>query len=219
MPSARLIVASIAVVLAMLPTLVPMDASAAPVAGKWGLGVDTGDLLGSEAEGTILLGRSERTAWLLFVSVGGVRTESDREQVYVIPDTTFTASEDGSGYSVTLGPGLRRYVRQSGRVAAYLDGFTRFGRQRSTYDRTSGTLRQDGERTVWSVGGGFALGVEYFFERWPVSLAAHTNFLNFTYRWDKDEITEPDGDLSRRSFEGFDLSGGVGPRLQVRVYF
>ncbi|HEU4334380.1 MAG TPA: hypothetical protein VFT32_07795 [Candidatus Eisenbacteria bacterium] len=221
MPSPRLVVVSfaLAVAFALLPTLVPTAALAAPVAGKWGLGVDTGELLGSSAEGTILLGRSDRTAWLLFVSVSGARNEVDQEYDFAAPDTFFTARDEVSGYSVTVGPGLRRYVRQSGRVSAYLDGFTRFGRSRNTSDRSSGTLREEIERASWSAGGGFALGVEYFFERWPVSLAAHTSFLNLTYRWNEEEFSREDGDAAKRSSESLDVSGGVGPRVQVRVYF
>lgn len=219
MPSARLVVASFALTFALLPNLAPTAAHAAPVEGKWGLGVDTGDLLDSAAEGTLLLGRSERTAWLLFMSVNAARGESDSEYEYVIPDTVFTSNDEASGYGVTLGPGLRRYVRQSGRVSAYLDGFTRFGRGRNTYERSTGTMRQEGTRTTWTAGGGFALGVEYFFERWPVSLAAHTNFLSFTYRWDEEVQSRESGDEARRTSEGFDISGGVGPRVQVRVYF
>ena len=66
--------------------------------------------------------------------------------------------------------------------------------------------------------GGFAIGAEYFFEKWPVSLAAHANLVTARYT---HRVQKQHSSYSRDESvdDSFSMSEGLGPQLQVRVYF
>jgi hypothetical protein len=210
------------VALVALSLATPPSLGAAPVAGKWGLGVDTGDLLDSSAEGTILRGRSERTAWLVLVALSVSDRDQRDEATYIIPDTLVVRSNASDYYSFAIGPGVRRYFHPNGRATGYFDvtGQVLRARRTSTGEASPQAYKQ--VNSTWGGEVGLALGFEYFFERWPVSLAAHTRVLSVRYTTSKEtsSTTGPfPGPNIDRDYDEFSTSGGVGPRLQIRVYF
>lgn len=72
---------------------------AAPIKGKFGLGVDTGELLSSSAEGALILGKSDRRAWLWVITANGSANSGSQLIDYYYPDTLFTRDVDNSGFS------------------------------------------------------------------------------------------------------------------------
>lgn len=147
-------------------------ASATEIAGKWGLGVGTGSVLGSPAEVSLIRGRSASTAWILDVRIDQYTSKVAPTE----PDTInfgypLVAGNAVFQYvSVLLGPRLRHYTRPDASLSPYFDLFV------SATDRTQ-SFSQDtysGKETRLGGQAGVDFGVEYFFSKWPVALAAHT---------------------------------------------
>jgi hypothetical protein len=201
--------------------IVPRPLSAAPVAGKIGLGVDTGDLLDSVAEGTLIVGKSERTAWLLLVRASASNTDSNDDVVGYGPDTLFTRDRYYDFYSIEVGPGLRRYVRSSGALTGYVDGTAELVRSRGKTRESNyyGPFAYESTLSSWGGVLGMALGVEYFFDRWPVSIAAHTQLWSVAYTSSKRASgVKLEGDVAGTR-DDWKVRVGLGPRIQVRAYF
>jgi hypothetical protein len=203
----------LAVVLAVIWCLLSRSCPATEVAGKWGIGVGTGDLIGSKPELSLLRGRSASTVWALDVSVNDYTVNEDVPDFYYPPggDNERTSAN----VSWVVGPRLRKYWRAEETFSPYWDVYLR---------AVGGMLRQSspgGSESLFRAGGegGVALGAEYFFRRWPVSLAAHSTVASL--RMEQQRIdTNPLGLAAYRRISRF-WSGRVelSPQLQVRVYF
>jgi len=194
-------------------------AGAVPIQGKLGLGVDTGDLISSEAEAALIWGRSESTAWLFLINVRGAVSDADIIRDYAVPDTTVASGDGYDSFYLSAGPGLRKFVRPSATFAPYFDVTLRGIRSVATDQADGGsTYSTGGRHTVWAVESGLAIGAEYFFEKWPVSLAAHADLVTVQYRHRFTRYTSSSQRLQAEE-NAFSASGGLGPRLQVRVYF
>jgi len=197
----------------------PHSAGAVPIDGKHGFGIEVGDLLSTRAEGALLYGKSDRTAWMLLINVSETAGSTDASLEYVTPDTLFTFSENRDGFSVSMGPGIRKFLRPAEHFSPYFDATLRGIRAVFTDNSSDSSPNSRGGRSSeWGVEGGFAIGAEYFFERWPVSLAAHANLVTARYSRRVQQRTRT-GAREIREEETFTISGGLGPRLQVRVYF
>ncbi|MEK7347254.1 MAG: hypothetical protein AABZ94_00120, partial [Candidatus Eisenbacteria bacterium] len=197
----------------------PSTAHAVPIDGKYGLGIDTGDLLSTNAEAALIYGKSEKTAWLLLVNASGSVGDTDISRDLTLPDTLITDSRGRDGFSISIGPGIRKFVRSTEHFSPYFDVTLRAIRSVSTESSGGSAPYFSGyRRSEWGVEGGLAIGAEYFFEKWPVSLAAHANIITARYlrRIEKYTSTRSRDELVDDSFSA---SEGLGPRLQVRVYF
>ncbi len=202
-----------------VPAALPRDAAAVPIDGKYGLGIDTGDLLSTNAEAALIYGKSEKTAWLFLVNASGSVGDTDISRDLTLPDTLITDSRGRDGFSISIGPGIRKFVRSTEHFSPYFDVTLRAIRSVSTESSGGSAPYFSGyRRSEWGVEGGFAIGAEYFFEKWPVSLAAHANIITARYsrRIEKYTSTRSRDELVDDSFSA---SEGLGPRLQVRVYF
>lgn len=197
----------------------PNAADAVPIDGKYGLGIDAGDLLSTGAEAALIYGRSEKTAWLLLINASGSFGDTDISRYYATPDTLIEETRGRDGFSISLGPGVRKFIRSTEHFSPYFD--LKLQGIRSVYmeDRSDGSSDSRGYRsTEWGVEGGLAIGAEYFFEKWPVSLAAHANLVTARYthrvqKYSASNFREESVD------DSFSMSEGLGPQLQVRVYF
>jgi hypothetical protein len=209
---------SVAVLLALTTLALSTSTSGAvPIDGKYGLGLDTGDLLSTNAEGALLWGKSDRTAWLLLVDVNGSTESTDHLRDLTMPDTLITGSDDFDAFFVSMGPGLRKFVRADEHFSPYFDITLRGIRSVATQSSTNGDSR-GARSSSWGVEGGLAIGAEYFFTKWPVSLAAHADLLTAGYSHRVQKYTAA-GYRDTREQDDYTISGGLGPHLQVRVYF
>jgi hypothetical protein len=174
-------------------------AGAIDIKGKWGLGVGTGDFLGSGAEASLIRGKTERTAWILdldlYQSYSELRT-----------DSTGRIFDRDAETRLTLGPRIRRYSRPQAKLSPYVDGFFHL--------RGSGSNNLYGGR--YNAGGelGFAGGAEYF-TPWHFGLAAHTGILSVAVEriWDGQR-----GQVIAHGWRVWSIIG-ISPRVQLRVYF
>ncbi|MEK7314841.1 MAG: hypothetical protein AAB011_01570 [Candidatus Eisenbacteria bacterium] len=197
----------------------PQTANAVPIDGKYGLGIDAGDLLSTGAEAALIYGRSEKTAWLLLINASGSFGDTDFSRDYATPDTLIEETRGYDGFSISLGPGVRKFIRSTEHFSPYFDLKLQGIRSVYTEDRSDGSPDSRGYRgSEWGVEGGFAIGAEYFFEKWPVSLAAHANLVTARY---SHRVQKQYSSYSRNESvdDSFSMSEGLGPRLQVRVYF
>ena len=211
--------AALLVLLLLTAFAAPPLARAVPIDGKFGLGIDTGDLLSSGPEAALIYGKNEGMAWLFLVTVNGSVGSGDLIRDLSLPDTLIIDSQNRDGFSVSMGPGIRKFIRSKENFSPYFDVTIRGIRGVTTENSTIYTPTPQGRRfTEWAAEAGLAIGAEYFFERWPVSLAAHASLL--TTRYSRRTQTHT-GSFGRESFvdDSFSVTGGIGPRLQVRVYF
>jgi hypothetical protein len=183
------------------PTI-KLPAEGINIKGKWGLGVGTGDFLGSKADFWVIRGKTTRTALLLYVRTSQSYTESWDSQ----------SSEITRSIGVTLGPGFRRYTRPREKLSPYWDVNFTFGgsRMSSSGDRPAYSYKY----LTKSANAGVDLsgGVEYFFP-WHFSLAAHTSLCqaDLSHTWSDDQR------YNNGWMESLVLQ--VNPTLHLRVYF
>ena len=197
----------------------PNSADAVPIDGKYGLGIDAGDLLSTGAEAALIYGRSEKTAWLILINASGSFGDTDISRDYATLDTLIVGTRGRDGFSVSLGPGVRKFIRSTEHFSPYFDLKLQGIRSVYTGDRSDGSPDSEGyRRTEWGVEGGFAIGAEYFFEKWPVSLAAHANLVTARYSHRVEKYYSSDSRIESVD-DSFSMSEGLGPQLQVRVYF
>jgi len=198
-------------VLAACPGL----AGATEIEGKWGLGVEVGNLFSSSPETSLIRGRSARTAWVLDMSASARRDDRDLEQHDTLPDTTFTRSLTENYYSIDAGPRLRRFLRPESSFSPYWDVFAHavgYSNRQSYSDGYSNRSTEIGGRA------GVAFGAEYFLSKWPVSVAAHTEFATFSGRHTSTRASSGAA-FSKTSGTVFSGNVGIRPIVQVRVYF
>ena len=190
------------------------------IRGKWGLGVSVGELISSRAETSLLRGVSERTAWLADLSISQSMDDLDRTATYVAGpvDTTIYRSYRFDGFTVSVGPRLRRFTNPTGPLSPYFDLYVHF------VDSSNHATETGGSASDTQVGGeaGAGLGVEYFLTRWPVSVAAHSDVV----RYRMFRHTRKSNYGSPASSQVIEETGTTGygslllsPALQIRVYF
>ena len=189
-------------------------APATEIAGKWGIGVGTGSLIGSRPEASIIRGTSARTAWILDMSINQNSQDTSDRYVYELLDTLVTREQDGDFWQINGGPRLRRFLRPAEAFSPYIDIFGRL-----VYD-VAVSSRPDRSTRDQRIGGeiGVAFGAEYFFSKWPVSLAAHTTLGSVNYRHRVIKINDLGAALESVDDNGWTRIG-LEPGLQARVYF
>jgi hypothetical protein len=187
----------------ILFAVVAGEAHAVEIAGKWGIGAG---VFSGGGEMSLMRGISDRTAWTFDLQI----KQSDIE----IADTSLFGT-DRSIWSVTAGPGLRRFVRQDNDLAAYwglaVDGiFSRF-----RFGDASGSTTQIQEGL--GVAGRFDLGAEYA-TPWHFSVAAHSTVASLSWSRIKVQIQNASGTTHALGHEQT-FSFGLNPALFARVYF
>jgi hypothetical protein len=176
-------------------------AGAIDIKGKWGLGVGTGSFLGSGAEASLIRGKTERTAWILDLSVYQYYSDSRI-------DSTRQLDKIQRTVNISAGPCFRRFTRPQAKLSPYWDVFLHYN-FKSNVSKYEGSYSTGGE-------GGLAGGLEYF-TPWHFTLAAHTKIFsvsmsrNWTRAGGVESIVSHGWDEMAR----FTLS----PQLQLRVYF
>jgi hypothetical protein len=194
-------------------------AGAIDIKGKWGLGVGTGTSsrysiagIGSGAEASLIRGKTERSAWILDLSVTEVYSE-------LAGDSTGSLTEKSNNLAFELGPRIRKYTRPKSSFSPYLDFFVHTTGSSSIREQYSERTNYTYESRSSTLGGraGLDLGVEYF-TPWHFSLAAHSRLVNASVdrNWRKGDA----GSSAGRE-RGFSTTFGFGPTpmLQLRVYF
>ena len=172
------------------------------IKGKWGLGVGTGTFIGSGGEASLIRGKTERTAWILDMSIFH---QYEEKRI----DTTLQLDRLQRLADVSFGPRIRRFTRPGAKLSPYWDVFVHLIGMNYSYSSPGGTDND------YSAGGeaGCAGGVEYF-TPWHFTLAAHTGLF-------KASASRLWGYDFREEYRGwkFNTNLGFSPKLQVRVYF
>jgi hypothetical protein len=198
----------------VVPLVPATPSDATEIAGKWGIGIGTGDLIGSRPEAAIIRGKSARTAWILDLGVGQRSDSEDDRFESELPDTLIIRDRGRNLWSVNAGPRIRRFLRPAELFSPYFDLYGRF----SFFWSASSVSEQDFRER--QIGGevGVALGAEHFFVKWPISLAAHSRIGYFRYTHGVLKINGVGATRESEEDSG-EWSIGISPALQVRVYF
>lgn len=195
----------------------PDVASATELAGKWGLGVSVGSIFSSNAEASLIRGKSARTAWIadFVVSISSDHRTSETDYKFpAYPDTTIVTGELYDLTAIEVGPRLRTFTSPANSFSAYGDVYLHFlnsTRHQSYNDYASSETRVGGKV-------GFSIGVEYFSSRWPFSVGAHTDVATFSALHASGKLNDPSRAYTSTGTNLF-ASMALRPTLQLRVYF
>ncbi len=178
--------------------LIAGAAQAVDIQGKWGIGAVLFNGRGTET--SLIRGHSNRTAWLLDVSVD-----------------QFESTGQGGGVfdqvRAAAGPRLRRYTRPAEDFSPYWDLWTS-----GLYEKS-----QDGTIKEWGAGvaGGVSMGLEYF-TRWHFSVAVHSDLASGSWLERHYKVLSPYVYLlgthaTTTHFQTATL--GLRPQLVLRAWF
>jgi len=170
---------------------------AGEIDGEWGLGVG----IYGPSTFTVTRGLSKRTALL-----GNISLSVDRSK-YTYDEGT-SESEDVN-WSTSTGVNIewRRYLREEKQISPY------FGiGPSSSYSKLTDSYYSN--KTLWSGGMAFAIGVEYFVNEF-LSLSTHLPLIQYNFNQQKTEYT--DGRTSQRREHHFVIANSSS--LLVRLYF
>jgi hypothetical protein len=154
-------------VMVAMMTLVASGASALDINDKWGIGAA---VFNGGGEVSLIRGKSERSAWLLDVTLVGTDTHLNLEPPQPIP----AEDRNANSFLVTAGPGYRRFTRPTEDFSPYWDVALRGSYGRDHQGGGGGTR----ETKSAGVATDFSLGLEYF-TKWHFSVAAHTSLIRF----------------------------------------
>lgn len=176
-------------------------AGAADIESKWGIGAG---VFKGGAEVSLIRGRSERSAWLLDLSVSGRDDEFRFEPTPVL-------TSGANSIKFLAGPGFRRFTRASEEFSPYWDVRVRGSYGRSRLHSPTGTTET---RTDAGAEAEFSFGLEYFTRR-RFSIAAHTGLVRIS--WIHRATTTGSG--SRDAGDSEFASVGLSPAIFLRTYF
>jgi len=168
------------------------------IKGKWGLGVGLA-LTGSKSEGSLIRGKTERSAWILDMQLYH-RYLDDRA------DSSGRITSRESHTYGHIGPRIRRYTRPQAKLSPYWDVYFHLKGEGESYTTWG--------RAYAGAEGGIDAGAEYF-TPWHFSLGAHTGIFNVGI---ERSWAGSHGIITSRGWrENSNLS--FYPSFQARVYF